>query len=112
LGVGFGVLGVEGWGLGVGGWGLGVGGWGLGVVGGVFFGGGVGVGVMGREVCMYVLCLWTFKCLTFLSYNDQPHDYNQSAFSIHHDMDKIIPLALRAQQVLSPLQLHQVSRNI
>jgi hypothetical protein len=39
---------------------------------------------------------------TPFSYNDSPKDFNQSHFSIKHDEDKIIPLALRAQQATTP----------
>jgi hypothetical protein len=37
--------------------------------------------------------------LSVYSYNDHALDYDQGNFSIKHDEDRIIPLALRAQQV-------------
>jgi glucosylceramidase len=42
------------------------------------------------------------------SYNDHASDYDQGNFSIKHDEDRIIPLALRAQQVdpTQPIQLN------
>ena len=36
------------------------------------------------------------------SYNDSPLDFEQGNFSIKHDEDLIIPLAIRAQQALRP----------
>ena len=36
------------------------------------------------------------------SYNDHPDDFEQGNFSIKHDEEKIIPLALRAQQAIAP----------